>query len=88
MPEVLGHQDHRDRRNQHHRLTVKGWGGKVRQPEPRRLGEGGEVQRFAKAQAVSQQGVQRAGDDQADQDQQSLQHPAGKYRHYADAEHS
>ncbi len=60
----------------------------MRQPEPRRPGEGGEVQRFAKARAVSQQGVQRAGDDQADRDQQSLQHPAGKYRHYADAEHS
>ncbi|SLY35450.1 Uncharacterised protein [Klebsiella quasivariicola] len=59
----------------------------MRQPEPRRLGEGGEVQRLAKAKAVSQQGVQCAGDDQADQDQQTLQHPAGKYRHYADAEH-
>jgi hypothetical protein len=37
------------------------WGGKVRQPEPRRLGEGGEVQRFAEAKAVSQQGVQNLG---------------------------
>lgn len=77
VAEVFRHQNHRHGSDQHHCLAVKGRGSHLRQTEPRRLLKQAKIQRLAQPEAVGQQRVQRAGDNQPDEDQQPLQHPAG-----------
>ena len=47
----------------------------------------GKIDRLAHAEHVRQQGVDQTGDNQPDQDQQTLDHPARKDCHQADAQH-
>ena len=87
MAQVFSHQNHRDRRDEHHRLSVKGGRGYVRHAEPGGLMNQCEINRFAEAEHVRQQRVDQTGRNQPDQDQQPLDHAARKDRHHADAQH-
>jgi hypothetical protein len=46
-----------------------------------------KINRLAQTENVGQQGVDQTGDNQPDQDQQTLDHAARKHRHQADAQH-
>ncbi len=47
----------------------------------------GKIDRLAHAEHVGQQGVDQAGDNQPDQNQQPLDHAPREHRHQADAQH-
>ncbi len=46
-----------------------------------------EVDRFAETKDICQQSVEKTGHNQPDQNQQALDHTAGKYRYQADTQH-
>ena len=67
VAQVLGHQDQRHRRDQQCRRAGEHRAGEMRQANPGGVGHAAEVQRLAQAQAVGQQGIDPAGQQQPQQ---------------------
>jgi hypothetical protein len=71
VPEILGHQDDRNRRNQKHCVGVKAGRREFRHSDPRCRGERAEVDWLAPSQSIRQQQIDKIAGDGAEDDGQS-----------------
>ena len=81
VAQVLGHQDDYHRHDEQHGVGAEHRRVQAGQAQPRGGNDTAHVHRFAPAQAVGEHGVEQAGNNQPQQDQQPLQHAAREHGH-------
>jgi hypothetical protein len=85
VPEIFGHQDQRDGRDQHDGPCIEHRRGEGRRAEPGGLGQQLAAHRLAPAETIGEQGINERGHHEADQHQQAPRHAAREHGDQGDA---
>ena len=81
MAQIFRHQDDDHGHDQQHGIGFKHRTVEGGQAQPRSVGHAAQIDWLAQAQTIGQHGVDDAGHDQANQDQQALHHALGEHGH-------